>query len=1149
MKNSEVNWTEKQKETIENRNNNILVSAAAGSGKTAVLIERIKQLIIVDEISIDRILVVTFTKAAASEMKEKLLAALNKACLSYPEKVGLLRTQLDRIGEANISTFHSFALDVIRKYFHVIQLDPGFKVCDEAESRIMKSEGMDYVFDKLFEEGDTGFLQYVDSYAGSKNETQLKANIIGLYEKLRSIPESLHWLKDAVEQTNLPPDAFLKSPAIGHLMGHLIDKTKESRELFNEARSKLEEYGLERQAEKCSLEIKSVDEIIESLKRGDLDGCGRLICQFKGETIRGSKGQEEEYGEIKDIVKGYRDRAKGILKELKEKFFSIPWMTCLEDVGRTYESGTALYHILLEFDGVYSQIKRDKGLLDFGDIEHFAIEILDDPLVSREYQNKFQYIFIDEYQDSNILQERIIESIKRANNVFMVGDIKQSIYKFRLAEPEIFHEKYRSYKLDQTSDSITIDLNRNFRSKPPVIEAVNGIFSQLMEYNEEAALKGETPPSTVAAGPVELVVVDGSVGGGCQADIEDGLEELKLVELEALAAADVIREHLNKPIFDSKRGDFRPLRKKDIVILMHGVKGKASTFYKILVDAGIDCYVDDHAGYFDTIEITQFLDLLKVVDNFNRDVPLIGVLHSPFFNFTVDDFVEIRNQCPGRSFHEAMISYKAVGKIPQLVEKVKDAIDKITGWKRASKYLPIHEFVWTLMVESGFYTYMGGFPGGDLRQANLRIFVDRARKFRDTGDGSIYSFIRYINTLAEKDIETEQAKVVGENDDVVRVMTIHKSKGLEFPMVIVASLGNKLIFDKIERSGVMHKEIGIGLTRMDADGRWYRNTLIQHVIAAKKKREELEEAVRVLYVAFTRAMDHLILLGTVKNWEKEKIKFEAGLKAESNYLGMIFPHLAKGCVNLTIKSRSDLSTSTKEKSNRIEILNTRLKNPCGAMVKTDGDDGLESVIGQRLSYFYPHTSDLMIKSKYSVSEIVAPKGEVDAIRKPAFLSGEHTLSSTEFGDAIHIVMEHIDTTRYHVKEYLSNYLDSLVNRELLTSTERLAVNSGAVSEFAQCQLGRRLGNAKNIHREEPFNFMYDFNGKQVMIQGIVDCWFEEAGKIILIDYKTGAGKTTMIGMYEEQLKLYRIGLEAILNQPVTEAYLYFFGDGLCHPVL
>jgi len=1149
MKQSEIKWTDKQNATIENRKNNILVSAAAGSGKTAVLVERIKQLIIFDEVSIDRILVVTFTKAAASEMKEKLLAALNKAVSLYPEKVALLRKQLDLINRANISTFHSFALEVIRKYFHIIQLDPGFKVCDQAESSIMKAEGMDRVFDQLFENGDPDFIQFIDHYGSPKNETQLKKNLIAIYDTIRSIPDSLNWLESAVQQTNLPKDLFIASPVMIYLNHHLNHKIRQSTQFLHKAIMLLEENGFDAQAGKCMLELNRLEEISECLRIEGVIAAGRLIVQYKGETIRVSKKQEADYAEIKELVKGLREQAKGIIKDLKEKFFSVAWSVYMDDMHKTYESGVTLFRIISNFDSVYEQIKRDNGLLDFSDIEHFAIKILENPVVALEYRQKFEYIFIDEYQDSNILQERIIDSIKSPNNVFMVGDIKQSIYKFRLAEPEIFQQKYNFFKSNNAPDSISIDLNQNFRSKPPIITAVNGIFSHLMEYDDDAALHGEIQQADISHYPVEMVIVDGKTteNGGVR-EVDEAIEELRLVELEAMEAAAIIKQSLGQPIYDSKRGEIRKLRQKDIVILMHGVKGKASTYYETLQDAEINCYVDDHTGYFDTIEITQFLDVLKVIDNFKKDISLIGVLHSPFFNFTVQDFIEIRSQCPGHAFYEAFLQFSLIGKNTILRKKIQDTLDKINGWKKSSKYQPINEFSWNLMIDSGFYAYMGGLPGGSLRQANLRIFVERARSFRNTGDGSIYGFIRYINTLAEKEVETEQAKIVGENDDVVRVMTIHKSKGLEFPMVIVASLGSRFIFDKIERTGVVHKDLGVGLTRVDPNGHWYRNTIIQHVIAAKKREEELAEAVRVLYVAFTRAMDKLILLSAVKDWEKEKSKIETGFKAETNYLGMLFPHLASGNIALRIKDREDLTRHVKETSYRNATIRHYIDD-LDANLAECNEKGAIELSEARLSYIYPFVSDLMTKSKFSVSEIISQKNHEVAIGKPNFMAEKRQLASTEFGNIIHIVMEHIDPLQYHEINYIANYLEDLVNRELLLPSEKAVVKTELILAFAQSDIGKRLSKATNPHREEPFNFLYDLNDKQVMIQGIVDCWFEEGDKIVIIDYKAGSERTTMIDQYDQQLKLYRDGLEATLNKQVKETCLYFFGDGHCRSVI
>ncbi len=1132
-------------ETIELREQNILVSAAAGSGKTAVLVERIKQLILHDKVSVDRILVVTFTKAAASEMKEKLIKSLNQAISENPNRSALLREQLEKIPRANISTFHSFALEVIRQYFHLIDLDPGFKVCDEAESQLMKADGMDQVFDDYFLDSSPAFLNYIQQYGSAKNEVELKKSLVDLYNRLRSIPNSFAWLQMAIEKLNLTTEEFQASDLMAFIKKYVSEKVEEAKICVIGAQNILEEQGLEKLGEKCKIDLEKINKIQNKMDEGDIESGGHFIATYKGEIIRASKEQEPIYNEIKDQVKELRDRAKNIFrKELAPKFFSFAIGEYIDDLNHTYSIGSVMAEILIHFHEVYGGIKQEKALLDFSDIEHYTIEILNNPLAAQEYREKFQYIFIDEYQDSNLLQEKIIEAIQRDNNVFMVGDIKQSIYKFRLAEPEIFLKKYNRFKKPETLLSTKIDLNQNFRSKSPIIHAVNGIFSQLMHYDEDAALHSGIPDMNYPENPVELYIADGtSFNCAPQELLDENIESLKLVELEGVAAAKIIREALGTPIYDVKIGKIRPLKKRDIVILMHGVKRRGEIFFQALQNAGVESYFDDHNGYFDTIEITLFSDLLRVIDNFKQDVPLLGVLRSPVFGYGIDELVEIRCVSLGLAFYHALKNYGSVGKNSKLIHKTQMTLEKLNRWKQESRYTPIDEFAWELMRETGYYAYVGALPGGSLRQANLRIFVERTKAFRESGDGSIYGLLRYMNALAEKEVETGQASIVGEDDDIVRIMTIHKSKGLEFPMVLVASLGTRFVFDKMDKNGVIHKDLGIGITRIDSVENWYRHTIMQNAIMAKKRKEELDEAVRVLYVSFTRAMDKLILLGSVTNWERDRLKYETGAKSESNYLGMIIPHISEANIHVCIQNRDQLMGHISQQNHQNSTIMDLVWDPNITNSIGERSADVREIIANRLSYAYPNEFALHTKSKYAVSEINGRYSEKIEIHSPSFISAAQSFSSAEIGTIIHKVMEHIDPKKFHDAQYLHDYMNELVNKELLLPEEAELVDISSIITLANSNLGRRMAAAKVIHRETPFNMLYPMKGEEVMVQGVIDCWFEEHGELILLDYKTGRVDGEQRERYRQQLMLYKKALELNLQRTVDETYLYLFSQG------
>lgn len=1128
MKAQQPQWTERQKDTINTRGKNILVSAAAGSGKTAVLIERIKCLLLEDKVAADRLLVVTFTKAAASEMKDRLARALRGAVSEYPEAAPFLRRQLEIIYKANISTFHAFALDVIRNYIHLTDVDPGFRICDEAQARLLKQEAADAVFDLAFEESDERFLDYISCYGGSKGEKELKDALVSIYEKIMSLPEPFSWLDRVTDGITRMGETAGSRTLYRELNNILRSSLAEAIGCMEKALAVLEASGVTSLAVKCREDLERMAEIAELIEKAELAQVRGLLDSIPWQTFRAIKTEQEDYGAVKDLVSAYRDRAKDIIrKELKTRLFNIPLKEAIEDITGTYPQAQVLAELLQGFHQAYAEAKKERKLLDFSDIEHIAIGLLRKEDVAAAYREKFVYIFIDEYQDSNLLQEEMIRAIKRENNVFMVGDIKQSIYKFRLAEPEIFRRKYEEYKNPGDLFNKKIDLNRNFRSKEPILKAVNGLFGRLMEYDQDSCLHPGVSEFTVHQYPVELLLAQMPIR---EESGDEQLEELKLAEVEAQAAARIIMSSIGKPIVDMKDGKSRPLRKRDIVILMHGIKGRGEIFYKALRDAGIDAYLDDNGGYFDTLEIMSVLDLLRIIDNFRQDIPLIGTLRSPFFGFTVDELSEIRLKTPAGPFYFALREFQSDGTTGATTEKVRRFLSNIKSWKQESLTLPIDQLSWKLMTETGYYAYMGALPGGSQRQANLRLFIERAAAFRQGGDGSIHGLLRYIKALSEKEVETGQAVVLGEQDDTVRIMTIHKSKGLEFPMVLVASLARRFVFDRLEKNGVFHKDLGIGISKVNHAEGWYRHTLLQQAIMAKKRREELEECVRVLYVAMTRPMDRLVLLAAVKDWEKEALKYETGSKAGTNYLGMIFPHLDEAGIQLALMPAGGAQSQERLNPRKYEVSRNR------------GDGSSQGIskewVEHRLGFVYPHKDALAMKSKYSVSELnrdfLHMSKEPGA---PAFISGEKALDAAGIGNAIHLFLEKVDLSRFGDLEYLEGFLKELVEKEYLLPEEAATIHLPDILAFAQSSLGIRLRKSVVVRREHAFSMHINHQNARVMVQGIIDCWFSEADGIVLLDYKTGRDWGRLDDEYKKQIQLYAMALQDATGHPVKEAYL------------
>lgn len=921
----------------------------------------------------------------------------------------------------------------------------------------------------------------------------------------------------------------------------ISEKLTEAVEYYENAREILLEAGLDRLAEKVSEDL----EAVQSFAREDMDfdALGEEIRKFKSVVIRANNTEKDDYESVKDKVSLLRKGAGATLSQLRSVYFTDSLVNQVELMQQTYPGGTMLLDILLKFKEIYGMKKRDKNLVDYNDIEHYAIEILKNDLVSEEYKEKFKYIFIDEYQDSNYLQEAIIWRVKREDNLFMVGDIKQSIYRFRLAEPGIFKETYRNYQQD-SENSCKIDLNENFRSKKDVIDGINHVFSNLMEdYDENAALYEGNPMDEDVHYPVTLHVVDSSA---TEEEIDEELQDMKNAELEALAASKVIKDSIGLPIFDHKKDIERKLEKKDIVILMRGVRNTADIFYKILSENDVPAYLDDNSGYFDTLEITTFLDLLRVIDNKQQDIPLLSVLRSPIFGFSIDDLIKIRLLDKSTSYFKALEKYASEGEEEHLRKGIGEFFEKLHAWKKESSYTPIHEFVWNLMTRTGYYAFVGAMPGGVQRQANLRAFVDKTLAFGSKGNNTIFGLLRYIEIIGDRQIETGQVSLLSENDDLVRIMTIHKSKGLEYPMVVVCGLGKRFVSDKMKKIGSIHKDLGFAMTFVDPQKHWYKKTLGESAILEMNSREAMEEEVRILYVAATRAMDKLVLMGTVKDGQKFREKMELGMSGKSTYLDLLAPCLAESDIRTTFHSRESLGAYLSlEEAEKKDIL-AELR-----AYAEDRDEELEEYVDQVLSYRYEHKKALKVRSKFSVSELNGKGKKNLTLEQPIFAAGKTVLTGAEKGTIIHTVMEHLDfreaygrllLSEEECRSYVSQFVSLLVDRDILTEEEASHVSSQKIAYFFKSEIGRRSAEATLLHKERAFNILTEYEGTEVMVQGIIDCYFQEGDDIVLLDYKTNYSTMGIEELYREQMALYGEALEKGIGRKHKEAYLYLFSE-------
>lgn len=1123
-----MKWTHGQVKTIETRDKNILVSAAAGSGKTAVLIERIKELIIKDKIDVDRFLITTFTNAASAEMKERLERAFREELEKEDADRSFLEKQLSLLPRANISTFHTFALEVIKRYFYLTDLEPGFSIGDEVQISIFKDESADTLFEERFENDSGRFEAFLRRYSGSRNEKALKKNIISIYDEMRSLPDYMKWAEERNEL--LFGENLLERTGIkAFIEKDVFEKLKEAAALYRRAAETLKDGGVESLWKKAAADAEKTEEAARAAEGGSLEKAGTFLKSPGFSVMRALKAEQEAYSLIKDRVSSLRRRGKKIIDDLSERYFKRSFGEQEEELKASAEDTRYFIGLVKDFERIFSDRKRKKTIVDFDDVMHYAIKILDNTTAAGEYRERFVYIFIDEFQDSNTLQERIIERISRENNLFMVGDVKQSIYKFRLAEPEIFKRKYRQYREDPSGKSISIDLNDNFRSKIRVTETVNAVFEELMEeYDENARLNCGTDPSKPGCSSALYLIDKGSGEGDLQWDD---------IQKEAALTVRLIRETLGQEIFDVKKSKTRRVEYRDIAVLCRS-RALISEFERFLNNEGIPAYAENTGSYFESVEIQVFMNLLKIVDNTRQDVPLISAMRSAVFDFNVRELAEIRIAFPKGSFYEGVKGYGEKGENEELALKTRKMLEKISYWKSLKKTLPLEELVRTLLYDTGYFDYCGGLPVGKRRIYNLRLLVEKAAQFEKISHSGLYGFLSYVEAMGRTGISVSEAKSVGEKENVVRIMTVHKSKGLEFPVVILAGAGRIIRTGGTGRSIIMHKDMGIALPLTDPEEKWYRKTLLQKAIEAKKAKEELDEEIRILYVAMTRAVDQLIITGCVKDAES----LERELQGKKSFVDMVYAPVASSGGEIHRIFPGELEGEDMPANGTGEEPEKRSE--------TSPDRETEKNLRRVLEFSYPYRNERSVKSKYSVTELSSPESEsvfAAPLLKPAFSAGRRELTPAEKGTAVHKVMERIDFKKA-AKEgeaYILRRIEELEGKGVLTEEEKRAADPQSVVAFFKSGIGKRAAEALSLDREREFIMEKEIDGQKTIVQGIIDCFFEEEDGMILIDYKNSRVNSRekeeeIKRRYEGQIALYREALEASTGKKVKEAYLYLF---------
>lgn len=1246
---SSIGWTIKQEQAITIRNANVLVSAAAGAGKTAVLVERLISRITAstDPVGVDRILVVTFTNAAAQEMKERIGLALTARQQADPGN-SYLERQLLLLNKASISTLHSFCLDVIRQNYYRLELpqglnlDPGFRVGDEIETTLLKLDVLEEVFEEKYTMEEPLFLQLVECFGGQKDDQSLQNLITKLYDFSRSQREPEVWLAEAADTFRSDGETTRTDVYFAYLTESVTGRLEDALSWLQEAtRIAALPGGPNVYVNGLREEIIGLQEIISLRKKG-WEGIFYALQEFHFSSLKPCRGEVDL--DLKEQAQTARNEAKKIIENVRREYLAREPADMVADMHELAPLMGYLCNLVTEYAFSYLTAKLTKNIIDFNDIEHLALNLLSrgeagnrlPSALAEKIQEHYIEVLIDEYQDINGVQEAILGMVTRQNwerpNMFMVGDVKQSIYGFRLANPGLFLGKYLHYDLDLKARETKIMLAENFRSRKMILTGVNFIFRQLMTermgglvYDEKAELVcGATYPpllGQVNQGleefPIEVHLLDRQPvaqgeqiilqGEDTEAEEASREEELDVLQVEARVAGQRIQELLGTCVWDKSKGEYRPASYRDMVVLLRTTKGSAEVFLEEFRRLGIPSYADVGGGYLAAQEIRLMLALLQIIDNPRQDLPLVAVLRSNLVGFSSSQLAAIRLGRARGDFYDALrlAARKEEG---ELGVKSRQFLSQLQAWRTYARRHALTDLLWLLYRETGYYTFVGALPGGKQRQANLTALQDRARQYEQTALRGLFKFLRFLDKLEDRNGDLGVARALGEKEDVVRIMSIHKSKGLEFPIVFVAGLGKKFNLLDLRDDVLVDRELGLGPVWADPKQRIKYPTLARIAVKDKLKRDTLAEESRILYVAMTRAKEALILLGTMRNLERKLARWKTVMQHQEwdlptglangagCFLDWLGPALFRHQDGLVLRQNSPGGADDSELIGKLwfadnsrwhirlgdsycppfkdEIKGSKYANELDKISRVEAleaFDNFAELIEQKLTWVYPGCKLVSIPAKLSVSEIKnhyrkntrdpasseARSHFREYNRRPRFLQAQQGLAATEKGSALHQVMWHLDLQRVNSVEEIETQLEEMVGQERLSHLQRQVIDPWIIRHFFQQPLGCRLLASNSVRREVPFTIalrpqeLYpevgdDFTEK-IILQGTLDCLFQEGDALILVDYKTDLITADSIELfkarYQVQLDLYAQAVETILKKPVQEKILYSFHLG------
>ena len=1178
-----VAWTADQQRVIDTRGKNILVSAAAGSGKTAVLAARILALITdeKDPMDIDELLVVTFTRAAADEMRERIRRELETAHRKHPSDRHLLR-QLTLIHNASIMTIDSFCMQVVKNHFQEVDLDPSFRVGEEGELKLLMQDVIEEILEEAYEEGTKEFLDFADGYASGRTDRALEGLILKLYQFSSSHP----W-----------PDAWLEQCMMEAEEGLLQEDRRPLwlEDLMQSIRSSLDSYlkYAKRAAEICRMpdgpymyeeaiasDIRQLEEMMEA---GSFERLYAAITSYQPVRLSGKRDAAVSEAK-KAAVKELRENWKKGIDGLKKKYFFQSIEEMQDSMNRCRTAETCLVKLTRRFARRYQQKKQDRNLVDFSDLEHDALHIflketegvLVRSDVARAYAKKYREIFIDEYQDSNLVQEVLLNSISRkeegGHNLFMVGDVKQSIYSFRLARPQLFLEKYHRYGKG-AEGCLRIDLKQNFRSRKTVLEGINFLFRQIMqaqlgevEYDDAAALY----PGEAYSGedePGELILLEN--------DPDSEEQERTSRELEAKLCADRIRKLKGELLVtDEETKKLRPVKYSDMVILLRAMDGWADVVQEVLTEEGIPCRAMQRSGYFTSMEIQILLNFLRIIDNPRQDIPLTSVLKSPIGGFSEEELAKIRSAFPQGAFYEACLAFREQESASALKDKLNGFYRMLEHYRSMVPYTPIHQLIWDILDQTGFEAYVSAMPGGAARRANLHMLADKAMVFESTSYSGLFHFVRYIDRMIRYQVDCPEADGTKEQPDAVEIQSIHKSKGLEFPVVFLSGTGKQFNMQDLNNKILLHPEIGIGVKYIDYNRQIEYDTLSKQAMRNQIMLETLSEEMRVLYVALTRSKEKLIITGYSTLYKQKNLNEMSDKYSELNSI------LLKKCKTY-LEWIELVYNYNQEKMKELSTINTYTKKEVLKMCKTEEtekentekqilekistikiDEEEKNKISKILEYQYKYQASTTIPTKTSVTDIKAikkkekrkdsdlKKAEIPTLK---FLANDEEIGITnaEKGTLIHLCMQKLDLTK---KIYTYNDIKELVAKlkmqKIITKKQAEAININKIYQFTKSKIWEEMINAHVVQREKAFYIsipakeIYNEELKEnILVQGVIDLYYiNEQNKLILVDFKTDyvedRNEQILVDKYNIQLELYKRALEDALQRKVDKVYIY-----------